>query len=152
MQNLEQDKIQNLLFFCFSILIVTVSWQDAGNLYGMEILSDGSIVCCTSMNSSDTNWSLVRYSITGEVMHKTELQHWAGGLAEVTLGGEKCLAVSFLDKSSDAVSYQHTLDLQNHAHTSALHRYYTRYGRAAPFQYATREATPPYQYETSMGR
>ena len=60
------------------------------NITAMEVLSDESIVMCSS------NGQLTRHNKqNGRVLYQKKLENWAGGLAEIGLGNQQCLALSF---------------------------------------------------------
>ena len=56
----------------------------------MLVLSDESIVCCSSEQM------LAQYNnINGTVLYKKQLEYWAGGLSEIKIGNQQCMALSF---------------------------------------------------------
>ena len=73
----------------FSVLF---SWNTGiFNIAAMEVLSDESIVLCGGECSKLTHHN----KQNGQVLYQKRLENWMGGLAEITIGQQQCLALSF---------------------------------------------------------
>ena len=67
------------------------TWKtETSNVSAMLVLSDESIVCCSS------DQILAQYDNKyGTVLYEKQLRYWAGGLSEIKIGHQQCLALSF---------------------------------------------------------